>query len=110
MSIEKKLLKNINLKTLMKILKNNKIEYEYHQNINCVFIGLYDNLVYFYEDKYKIYDYKNEEIIINYLTNIINKLTSNNIELKHNYIFNEEKFIVNNKDYLSSSNVNSFYI
>ena len=108
MYFKRYLRKNVNLKKLMTILKDNKIEYDYHKNIECVFIGLYNNLIHFYKDQYEILDDKNDELIINYLTSIIEKITFSNIELKHNYISNEEKFIVNNKYYLSSSNVNSF--
>ena len=74
----------VNLNNLQNILKYKGIEYEYNQEMKCIFIGLYDNLIYFYENRYELLDDENEDLIKICLNNIINQLPSNNIEFKHN--------------------------
>lgn len=110
-SYDRLLFKQIKLTDLEKILLNQNIEYEFKSY--CITFKLYDNLIYFYENRYQLHKNKNKDLIIDYLSGIINKLSSynNNIELNKNYINNENKFIILNKNhYFSACNVDLFSI
>tara|TARA_Y200000002_G_C22661535_1_gene655934 strand:+ start:766 stop:1104 length:339 start_codon:yes stop_codon:yes gene_type:complete len=101
-----KLFRKINLSHLEEVLYYENIKYEKYPNY--LVFGIYDNIIYFFDDKYKLYDQKNKDLIINYLNYIYNRLLSKNevFILKNDYINNKNNLIIlNNNDYYSSSNI-----
>ena len=103
------LFKKINLDDLGYILDLHNIKYDKHSD--HIIFGLNDNIVYFYNNRYNLYDGKNYNSIIHYLAylnNLIQK-KNENIVLNNNYINNQNNFIVLNDDnYYSSSDIKSF--
>lgn len=103
--------RKINLFDLEQVLYYENIDYE--KCDNHLIFGLYDNIIYFFNDKYKLYDNKNKDLIINYLNYIYNRLLSKkeNFILKDNYIFNKNNLIVlDNNNYYSTSYIKKFSV
>lgn len=105
------LFEEINLVDLEKILTLHNIDYQKHSD--HISFGLKNNIVYFYNNRYNLYDEVNSDLIINCLANLNNQIQkkNENIVLNNNYINNQNNFIVLNHDkYYSSSNTKSFSV
>jgi hypothetical protein len=101
---ERYLFNPIKLNDLENILNILNIDFE--RKSNHIIFNIYDNFVFFFNNKYCLYDEKNYKLIINYLADLNNQIPKN----ISNYNNQNNLIVLKQDNYYSSSDPKSFSV